>query len=456
MLALAFLLLAGLGLVAVLFALVKSQSSLAMAVPGGKLIVLGRIAALLGAYTILVMLVLIARVPWVERSVGQERLVWWHQKLAPYALWLIVTHVVLITLGYAQASRVGPLRQLWVFLTAYPDLLAAMVGFCLLMMAGIMSIRFIRRRIRYETWWVIHLYFYLGLALAFVHQIVTGVTFVDHPLTRWLWGLAWAGAISAVLIFRVGMPVVRSLRHRLKVFEVRADAPGIYSIVCTGQHLDSLAVSGGQFFLWRFLARDLWWQAHPYSLSALPQPPYIRVTVKALGDQSRAVARLRPGTRVAIEGPYGAFTHSPRLPERVVMFGAGIGVTPLRTLLADLPPGVDVVMVARASTTDKLVLRTEIEELVRERGGTYHELVGPRQEVRLDARALKRLVPDIATRDLYLCGPPGFADLVAAGAAQLGVTADHIHREAFAFHARASRQPDAGAPTASRSVGDRQ
>jgi hypothetical protein len=56
----------------------------------------------------------------------------------------------------------------------------------------------------------------------------------------------------------------------------------------------------------------MWWQGHPYSLSALPRPPYIRVTIKGLGDQSRAAASLRPGTRVAIEGPYGTFTdHAP-------------------------------------------------------------------------------------------------------------------------------------------------
>jgi ferredoxin-NADP reductase len=289
-----------------------------------------------------------------------------------------------------------------------------------------------------------------------VHQIVTGVTFVGHPLTRWIWGLAWAGAMGAVLIFRVAMPVRRSLRHQLRVFEVRADAPDVYSIVCTGQHLDRLAVSGGQFFLWRFLARDLWWQAHPYSLSALPQPPYIRVTVKAVGDQSKAVARLRTGTRVAIEGPYGAFTHSPRRSERVVMIGAGIGVTPLRALLADMPAEVDVVMITRASTADELVLRTEIADLVAERAGKYHELTGPRQDVRLDARALKRMVPDIATRDLYVCGPPGFADQVATAAAQLGVAADHIHREVFRFHASKSGQSHPSVPIARQSAGDQQ
>lgn len=435
-LAASFAALAGTGLVAVLLAVLKGESSLAMLVPGGKLIVLGRLAGMSAAYLFLILLLLVARLPWLERAVGQERLVWWHQRIGPWALWIIVVHVLSITLGYAQASRFGPLRQLWVFITSYPDLLAAMIGFSLLMMAGIASIRFIRRRLRYETWWVVHVYFYLGLALAFAHQIVTGVTFVDHPVIRWAWEAVWAGAAGTVVVYRVGLPAVRSFRHRLRVFEVRSEAPGVFSIICRGRYLDRLAVSGGQFFLWRFLARDLWWQAHPYSLSALPDPPYVRVTIKAVGDQSRALARMRPGTRIAIEGPYGAFTHSPRASNRVVLIGAGIGVTPLRALLEDLPDWVDVVVIARASTADGLVLGREIAEMVRQRGGRHHEITGPRQKVRLDARALRDMVPDIAGRDWYICGPDGFADGIAAAAEQLGVAPNQIHREAFEFVAR--------------------
>jgi ferredoxin-NADP reductase len=428
--------LAGAGLVAILLAIVKGESSLAMLVPGGKLIVIGRLCGLTGAYLILVMLLLVARLPWLERSVGQERLVWWHQRIAPWALWIIVAHVVSITLGYAQASRFGPLRQLWVFITSYPDLLAAMVGFTLLMMAGLTSVRFIRRRLRYETWWAIHLYFYFGLALAFAHQVVTGVTFVNHPLIRWTWELVWAGAVATVVVCRIAVPTLRSLRYRLKVFEVQAEAPGVFSIICTGRHLERLGVSGGQFFLWRFLAKDLWWQAHPYSLSALPEPPYIRLTIKVVGDQSEAVARLRPGTRIAIEGPYGAFTHRPRSPDRVALIGAGIGVTPLRALLEDLPDSVDVVVVIRASTVDDLVLRREIADLVTKRGGQLYELTGPREKVRLDARALKELVPDITTRDMYVCGPAGFANAIIAAVTTLGIAADQIHREGFTFLVR--------------------
>jgi ferredoxin-NADP reductase len=308
-----------------------------------------------------------------------------------------------------------------------------MVGFGLLVMAGLTSIKIARSRLRYETWWVVHLYTYLGLALAFAHQIVTGAAFVGHPLTRLIWIEIWALTAGLVLVFRVVQPIVRSLRHQLRVVSVAQEGPGVFSVVCRGRRLDRLAVSGGQFFLWRFLARELWWQAHPYSLSALPRPPYIRVTVKALGDQSRAILELASGTRVAIEGPYGAFTRHARTSDRVALIGAGVGITPLRALLEDLPGRTHVVVIVRASAVEDLVLREEVAALVARRGGQLHEIVGPRNRIRFDARLLHRLVPDVAERDIYVCGPDGFRDNIVDAALRLGVTEEQIHQEAFGF-----------------------
>ena len=140
-------------------------------------------------------------------------------------------------------------------------------------MAGVTSWRVVRRTVRYETWWAIHLYFYLALALAFAHQITNGASFVGHPLARAYWTALWLATAGTVVVYRLGLPLWRTLRHRLRVVDVRSEGPGVVSIVCQGRHLERLPVSGGQFLQWRFLARGLWWQAHPYSLSAMPVPP---------------------------------------------------------------------------------------------------------------------------------------------------------------------------------------
>jgi predicted ferric reductase len=425
--------LAGLGFGAVLAAVITGESRGSLAAPGGLISAGGRLAGFTGTYLMLIMVVLVARLPWLERAVGQDRLIRWHRRVSPWALGLIAAHVALITVGYAQAANSGVLAEIKVLITSYRDILAAVAGFGLLVLAGVTSYSYVRRRMRYETWWVVHLYLYLGLALAFAHQIVTGVSFIGHPLVRALWIVVWAATAGMVIVFRVAQPIWRSLRHQLTVVEVRDEAPGVVSVVCRGRHLDQLAVSGGQFFLWRFLTRDLWWQAHPYSLSALPRPPYLRVTIKGLGDQSRAMAHLRPGTRVAIEGPYGAFTHHARSADGVALIAAGVGITPLRALLEDLPAGTDVVVVARASTAGDLVHRAEVAELVKWHGGRLHEIVGPRHKVRFNARSLRRLIPDIAGRDIYVCGPEGFSAEIVAAASQLGAAPEQIHQEKFGF-----------------------
>jgi ferredoxin-NADP reductase len=381
----------------------------------------------------LIAVVLVARLPALDRAIGQDRLVRWHRRLAPWPLFLIAGHGALITVGYAQAAHTGALRQLGVLLMSYPGVLAATAGFGLLAMAGITSYRRARAKMRHETWWAVHLYTYLALALAFSHQLATGAAFIVHPLARAWWISIWVATAGSVLAYRIGLPVWRSLYHRLRVVSIHPEGPGIVSIVLEGHRLDRLPVAGGQFLQWRFLLPGLWWQAHPYSLSALPTSSHMRATVKDLGDHSAELARLRPGTRVAIEGPYGAFTGHARERDAVLLVGAGVGVTPLRALLEDLPPHVDVEVVLRASTVEELVLDDEVAELVERRGGHLHRLVGPRSAIRLDRAALRQLVPDVAERDVYVCGPEGFSAGVEQAARGAGTPRAQIHHEAFAL-----------------------
>jgi predicted ferric reductase len=404
-----------------------------LAAPGGIETAAGQIAGLTGSYLLLVLLLLISRLPWLERVLGQDRLVRWHRRLGPWPIVLLGCHAVLITVGYAEQASTGPWHEFAILLRSYPDVLMATVAFGLLLMAGVASFRAARSRMAYETWWAVHLYMYLAIALGFSHQLADGVSFVGHPLARLFWVVVWASTAGVVLVYRVGLPLWRSAYHRLRVAEVREEGPGVVSVICAGRHLERLPVSGGQFLQWRFLHEDLWWQAHPFSISALPRPPFLRVTVKALGDFSGSLARLPVGTRVAIEGPYGVVTAHARTTDKVLLVAAGVGVTPMRAILEDLPAGVDVVVVLRAPTRQDVIFHAEMEELVCERGGRLHILVGSRHKLRLDHRLIGRLVPDIAGRDVYVCGPEGFTNRILAAAQRLGVGADAIHSESFAF-----------------------
>jgi ferredoxin-NADP reductase len=422
---------AGIGLGITVGLEVTAESAGSLSAPGGIATALGRLSGLLAAYAMVIVVLLVARVPPLERAIGQDRLVTWHRRLGPWPLYLLLAHAVLITVGYARQAKDGVLHQFGQLLWTYPGVLAATGGSILLFAAGISSYRLARRRMAYETWWSVHLYTYLALFLSFSHQVDTGASFVGHPVARLWWTVLWLGTLGVVVSSRVGLPIWRSVRHRVRVVGVTPEGPGVVSIVLRGRKLDRLPISGGQFFQWRFLRRGLWWQAHPYSLSAAPAGDLLRITVKDLGDHSAVLAQMQPGTRVGIEGPYGIFTPDTAERDRLLLIGVGVGTAPILALLQDLPPQVDVAVVLRASTRAGLILRDEIAAEVERRDGRLVELTGSRDLVRLDAGVLREIAPDLRSRDVYLCGPDAMSRQLTAELRRAGLPQSRIHFESF-------------------------
>jgi predicted ferric reductase len=425
--------LAGLGLGAVLGSAALAESSGSLQAPGGLLTAAGRLTGLVGTYGMLLMVVLVARLPVLESTFGQDRLIRAHRVLAPWPLGLILVHAVLTTLGYAQASQNGAAHQLLVLLESYSGILAAVVAFGLLTAAAVTSIRAAKRRMRHETWWAVHLYTYLGLGLAVSHQLATGASFVAHPVTRAAWIALWAMTAGAVLVYRVLLPLWRTFRHDLTVVGVQHHGPDAVSLIVSGRKLHKLAVSGGQFFCWRIMARGWWWIAHPYSLSAMPADGRLRVTIKGLGDHSAAMRAIPKGTRIAVEGPYGVFTRHAMRTRKAALIGAGVGITPIRALLEDLPAGVDTVTLVRAPDHQSVLLADELHALNARRGRRLLGWIGPRQHWPMTPRTLSEAIPDLASRDLFVCGPDGFMQAVLDAARLIGVPEEQIHHERFAF-----------------------
>jgi predicted ferric reductase len=405
--------------------------------PGTLLIAGGQLTALLGTYLALIGLVLMSRSPWLDRLFGLPRLAHWHRWVGFGCVWLLVAHTILTTVGFGLTTGSDALAETVTLLTTYPYVLMATVGLVMLVAVGITSVRIARRRLTYETWYFVHLYAYLGMALGFAHQLVVGTDFLSDQLAQAYWVALYLVTIVAIVVFRFGQPVQLSLRHRLRVARVTPEGPGVVSVYVTGRRLDRLAAQAGQFFLWRFLAGDGWWRAHPFSLSAAPNEQYLRLTVKATGDGTSVMQRLQPGTPVFVEGPYGAFTADQKTVPRVLLIAGGIGITPLRALLEAMPaPRGVITLIYRASRWEDVVFGEELEALARSRGARVHYLVGHRFELRrdpLDGRSLRHLVPDIAEREIYVCGPEGMIRTVKRSLRQLRVPASRIHEERFAY-----------------------
>ena len=402
---------------------------------GGWLTGAGRITGLLAGYGVVVLVALMARIPWLERGVGADRLARWHAMGGRYTVSLVVAHGLLITWGYAVTAHTNVVSQAATLLLSYPDVLMATVAGLLLVGVGVVSARAARARLRYETWYYLHFYTYLAVALAFSHQFATGADFVTNLPARVAWSAMYVAVAAALVWYRLVTPLRQAARHRLRVAAVHHEAPGVVSVVITGRRLTELAAEPGQFFRWRFLTRDLWWSANPYSLSAPPRPAALRITVKALGDHSRSLAHLKAGTRVLAEGPYGAFTEDRRRRRRVLLIAGGAGITPLRALFETLPaaPG-ELTLLYRANHDTEVVFRRELDQIAEFRGARVHYLIGPHTRLTedpLSAPALTSLVPGLRHHDVYLCGPGGMTRAATAGLRGAGVPRRHIHHESF-------------------------
>ncbi len=401
--------------------------------PGGLAMFVGNLTAMLGTYLAMLMILLVSRLWIVEKNIGQDRLVSWHRKLGPWPISLLVAHAVFTTIGYAQAQKTGLWHEFSNLVTTFPNMLSATIALGIMVLVGIATIKAIRDKLKRETWWTVHLFMYLALALSFAHEIGLGPAFVGHPLTTFFWVVAWLLTAGVIIVFRVAIPIYRSCSLKLKVVEVKEENDSVVSIICRGHDVNRLRMDGGQFFCWRFLTKGLWYQSHPFSLSALPRGDFIRLTVKDAGDFSAALRNLKVGTRVAVEGPYGNFTKHFQIHKKAVFIAGGIGVTALRSLTEDLPARSNPIVVVRASRQEDLIFHDELTDLVKLRHGELHELVGSRKEVEISPKSLLKISPDIAKRDVFICGSSDFVDQVVSVAHRLGVNSNAIHYEAFAL-----------------------
>jgi predicted ferric reductase len=404
---------------------------------GDVLTSIARLTGLLSAYLALVQVLLLARIPALERLVGFDRLSVWHRWNGHACIDLVLAHVVFSVWGYALLDRFSIPKEISTMLGGgiYPGMITATIGTVLLLGVVASSVVIVRRRLRYEWWHAVHLTAYAGIALAWFHQIPTGNELVLDRVAADYWKGLYLATIVFLVVFRLLVPLGASFRHRLRVADVVEEAPGVVSLRIEGRRLDRLSARAGQFFIWRFLAGGRWWTAHPFSLSRAPDGRSLRITVKALGDHSARVGDIPVGTRVVAEGPFGVFTEAARRREKVLLIAGGIGITPIRALMEEM--GGEIIVLYRAVSDDDLVFRAELDRLAAERGIELQYIVGDHATEEgsrlLSPAHLRELVPDIEDRDIFVCGPPAMTEAAVRNVRAAGVRRRHIHAERFAL-----------------------
>ncbi|MEW2419436.1 ferredoxin reductase family protein [Streptomyces nigra] len=393
------------------------------------------VAKFFGLHAALLMfcqLLLVARLPWLDRRIGMDRLTVWHRWVGFTLLWTVLTHATLVVLGFATLDDTS-MAKTFVALSGVPASLLGMLAAAVILLIAVVSTRPLRRRLPYEVWHGLHLTLYVALGLAFVHQLQETTTFTSSAFATTYWWTMWLFAFGALLTGRLVLPLWRNAYHRFTVSAVVPESDNVVSVYVTGRHLDKLPARAGQFCIWRFPGHHNWWLANPFSLSAAPDGRGLRLTAKAVGTTSAGLRNIPVGSRAFVEGPYGAFTSLHRTRPGVLLIAGGVGITPVRSMLEESATG-DVVVLYRVRSEADAVLLPEVRRLVEQRGGRLHLLTGRTGESAappFGAQSLHHLVPDVLERDVYVCGPPAMTAAVLAGLRELRVPAHQVHAEKF-------------------------
>ncbi|HWS74607.1 MAG TPA: ferric reductase, partial [Quisquiliibacterium sp.] len=174
--------------------------------------------------------------------------------------------------------------------------------------------------------------------------------------------------------------------------------------------------------------------AHPYTIASAWDAGDRRIVfiTKALGDHTGKLhERLKVGTPVVVEGPYGRFDFRGAHP-RQIWIGAGIGITPFVARMKEL---------GRSAGTQAIDLfhptgdfdEAAIDKLTadaRAANVRLHVLVSAR-DGRLDAGQIRAAVPQWRSASVWFCGPPAFGAALRRDFVAEGLAPDDFHQELF-------------------------
>lgn len=406
---------------------------------GNALIAWGRLSGLMAVYFVLLQFLMMGRSRWIERAFGLDGVSRIHRTNGKWSIVLILFHPVLITVGYALNAKRPLLTQFLELISGNDDLLQAFIAVILFAFVVFLSLYIVRKRLKYEFWYYVHLLTYLAILLAWGHQLELGEDFLANRLFVLYWYALYIFTFVNVFVFRFSLPVYRFIVHRFYVSDVVRETDEVTSIYISGNHMERFAIRPGQFMILRFLHPSFFLEAHPFSLSMVPSDGRLRVSIKNVGDFTQKVRSMKKGVRVLVDGPYGIFTSQLMHQNKALFIAGGIGITPIRSLVEEFASRKkNIVLLYSNKTLKQTAFKKEFDRLSRKHRFPIYYVMSQDptyrgEKGRIDSGKLARLVPDILNREIYVCGPQPMIDSTYIALKALGVNPSRIHYEKFSL-----------------------
>lgn len=405
----------------------------------GTLLAIARLCGILAATFVLLQFLVMGRAPWIEKVFGLDKLSQFHKWSGYAAISFILIHPVLIVISYAMSGKIPLLQQYMLLLTQYEDVLEADIAAMLFTAVVFFSIYIVRKHLKYEWWYAIHLLTYLAVLLAFGHQLKNGGDFAVNRYFVYYWYFIYFFVFVQTIIFRFGRIGFNYLRFQFRVDHMVKESGDAMSVYISGKELEKFAIKPGQFLIFRFLTKKYWWQHHPFSGFYIAKDHMIRLTAKNSGDFTSDIGSIKNGTPVLIDGPYGGFTLDKASRQKLLFIAGGIGITPIRTLIEQTAGVYDITLLYTNKNSSEIALKKELDNLSAKHHFPITYIITQEEHYkgekgRIDAEKIQRLVPDVTTRDIFICGPVPMMEGIKQVLLSVGVTSSQIHYEKFSLH----------------------
>lgn len=383
---------------------------------------------------------LTARFKTIKAPYGADVVYHFHRQISILAFVLILVHPILLFI-----PQIHPVSILNIFSPDTPWR-ARFAVTSLLALSGLIVMALWRKplKIEYTRWRIWHGVLATA-AVAFAMLHVLGVNwYINEPWKRLLWAGYSIFFVGLLFYTRVWKPW-QLLRTPYRVREVKAERGGSWSLVLEPDGHAGLQFHPGQF-AWITAFNSPFKDAeHPFSFSSAPASDgSVRFTIKELGDFTQRIKELKPGDKVYVDGPYGAFSidRHPDAKEFVFIAG-GVGITPMVSMLHTLAQRNDqrpLLLIYGGRDLESLTLIEEIEELKNRLNlRVVYVLENPPpgwegETGYITRKVLERWLPLERRKDrieIFVCGPLPMMNSVEDSLAKMGFFSGDVHSERF-------------------------
>ena len=391
-----------------------------------------------GLAMMMLQFVLTARFKIIKAPYGSDIVYYFHRQISIVAFVLILVHPLLLFIFSPSTLRLLNLIQ------APWRARAGVVAVLALIALIVSSVWRNALKIEYNGWRIGHgLLSTAAVSLGMTHIVLVG-HYVNTPLKRTLWicyAVFWVGLLVYVRIIKPIM-MLRRPYAVTQVIEARGNA---WTLEIAPEGHTGLQFQPGQFAWLTIGDSPLADAEHPFSFSSSAVTPNrLTFTIKALGDFTRTIKALKPGQRVFVDGPFGAFSidRQPQA-ERFTFIAGGIGITPMMSTLRTMADRGDTrpcLLIYANKTWAGVTFREEIEALKQQLNlqvvwvlsAPEEDWQGERGRVTRDL--LRHYLPKPEKRhvqEIFICGPKPMMDAVETALVQLGISMDDFHSERF-------------------------